>query len=135
MVLVSSTIIEEIEAMRKPGLAPLAMFYYDFKEDEKKDLRGLLSSVLFRLYNQSDSYYNVLSTFDSTHRKGAQSPSDNELVRCLVISPRTSPGLSYCRCLGRMFKHICSVIPPQRGLIAFGEPYWLTTPKPAYMRH
>ena len=66
--------------MRKPGLASLAMFYYDFKEDEKKDLRGLLSEVLFRLHNQSDSYYNVLSTFDSTHPKGAQSPSDNGLV-------------------------------------------------------
>jgi hypothetical protein len=42
-VFVSSTTIEVIEAMRKPGLASLAMFYYDFKEDEKKDLRGLLS--------------------------------------------------------------------------------------------
>ncbi len=69
--------------MRKSGLALLAMFYYDFREDEKKDLRGLLSSVLFQLCDQSDSYYNVLSTFYSTHRDGAQSPSDDELVRCL----------------------------------------------------
>jgi hypothetical protein len=83
MVLASSTIIEEIESMRKSGLAVLAMFYYDFREDEKKDLRGLLSSVLFQLCDQSDSYYNILSTFYSTHRDGAQSPSDEELVRCL----------------------------------------------------
>jgi len=83
MVLASSTIIEEIEAMRKSGLALLAMFYYDFREDEKKDFRGLLSSVLFQLCDQSDSYYNILSTFYSTHRDGAQSPSDDELVRCL----------------------------------------------------
>ena len=69
--------------MRKSGLASLAMFYYDFKEDEKKDLRGLLSSLLFQLCDQSNSYYDILSTFYSTHRDGAQSPSNDELVRCL----------------------------------------------------
>jgi hypothetical protein len=57
----SSTIIEEIETMRKSGLASLAIFYHDFREGQKKDLRGLLSSVLFQLCDQSDSYYNVLS--------------------------------------------------------------------------
>ena len=69
--------------MRKSGLASLAMFYYDFREDGKKDLRGLLSSALFQLCDQSDSYYDVLSSFYSTHRDGAQSPGDDELVRCL----------------------------------------------------
>ena len=69
--------------MRKSGLASLAMFYYDFREDEKKDLRGLLSSLLFQLCDQSNSYYDILSTFYSTHRDGAQSPSNDELVRCL----------------------------------------------------
>jgi hypothetical protein len=82
-VLASSTIIEEIDNMRKSGLASLAMFYHDFREDEKKDLRGLLSSVLFQLSDQSDSYHGILSTFYSTHRDGAQSPSDDELVQCL----------------------------------------------------
>jgi len=70
--------------MRKSGLASLAMFYYDFRENEKKDLRGLLSSILFQLCNQSDSYYDVLASFYSTHRDGAQSPGDDELVRCLM---------------------------------------------------
>jgi hypothetical protein len=79
----SSTIIEEIETMRKSGLASLAMFYYDFREDEKKDLRGLLSSVLFQLSDQSHSYYDMLSTFYSTHRDGTQSPSDDELAQLL----------------------------------------------------
>jgi len=65
------------------GLASLAMFYYDFREDEKNDLRGLLSSVLFQLCDQSDSYYTIISKFYSTHRDGAQSPSDDELIRCL----------------------------------------------------
>jgi len=68
--------------MQKSGLASLAMFYYDFREDEKKGLRGLLS-VLVQLSDQSNSYYDVLSAFYSTHRDGAQIPSDDELVRCL----------------------------------------------------
>ena len=79
----SSTIIQEIEAMRKCGLASLAFYYYDFREDRKKDLRGLLSSVLFQLCDQSDSYHDILSTFYSIHRHGAQSPSDDELAGCL----------------------------------------------------
>ena len=37
--LASSTIIEDVESMRKSGLASLAFFYYDFREDAKKDLR------------------------------------------------------------------------------------------------
>ena len=79
----SSTIIEEIEAMRKCGLALLAFHYYDFREREKKDRRGLLSSVLFQLCDQSESYHGIFSTFYSTHRDGARSPSDDELAQCL----------------------------------------------------
>ena len=81
--LVSSTIIEEIEAMRKSGLVSLAFYYYDFRDDQKKDLRGLLSSVLFQLCDQSDSYYDILSGFYSAHGHGEQSPSDDDLSRCL----------------------------------------------------
>ena len=81
--LASSTIIEEIEAMRVSGLVSLVMFYCDFREDRKKDLRGLLSSMLFQLCDQSDSYHDILSTFHAKHRNGKQSPSDDELVRCL----------------------------------------------------
>jgi NACHT domain len=84
MVLASSTIIENIENMHKADCASLAIYYYDFKEDQKKDLRGLLSSVLFQLCGQSDSYYNTLSTFFSAYCDGAQSPGDSDLVRCLT---------------------------------------------------
>jgi hypothetical protein len=83
MGLASSTIIEEIESMQKSGLASLAIFYYDFKEDEKKDLRGLLSSVLVQLCRQSAAYCNILSKFYSEHEDGSKSPSNDALVRCL----------------------------------------------------
>jgi hypothetical protein len=82
-VLASSTIIEEIETMERSGLASLAIFYYDFTEDSKKDLRGLLSSVLVQLCRQSDSYCNVLSKFYSEHEDGCKAPSDDALVQCL----------------------------------------------------
>ena len=60
------------------------MYFYDFRDDLKKDLRGQVSSMLFQLCDQSDSYSNVLSTFHSTHRHGGQSPRDEELIQCLV---------------------------------------------------
>jgi hypothetical protein len=63
MLVASSTVIDDIENMHKAGRASLAMYYYDFRENQKKDLRGLLSSVLFQLCDQSDSYYNIVSTF------------------------------------------------------------------------
>ena len=81
--LISSTIIEDILSMRKAGLASLAFFYCDFREDRKKDLRGLLSSFLVQLYHQSDSYFKILSNFHSEHDKGSRPPSDDELAGCL----------------------------------------------------
>jgi hypothetical protein len=83
MALASATIIEELEVMRKCGLVSLAFYYHDFRDDQKKDLCGLLSSVLSQLCDQSDTYHNILSTFYSAHRNGAQSPSLDGLVRCL----------------------------------------------------
>ena len=70
--------------MQKSGLALLAIFYYDFREDRKRHISGLLSSVLFQLCDQSDSYYDVLSAFYSAHRNGGESPSDDDLVQCLM---------------------------------------------------
>jgi hypothetical protein len=83
-VLCSSSIIEDIITMQKSGLASLAFFYCDFREDEKKDLRGLLSSLLVQLCHQSDSYCEILSKFYSEHKNGSQHPSDDTLVQCLT---------------------------------------------------
>ena len=79
----SSTIIDDIDDMRKAGLASLAFFYCDFREDRKKDLRGLLSSVLVQLCHQSDSYSEFLSKLYSEHANGSRHPSDDVLVGCL----------------------------------------------------
>ncbi len=69
--------------MRKAGLASLAFFYCDFREDQKKGLRGLLSSLLVQLCHQSDSYSGILSKFYSEHANGARHPSDDVLAGCL----------------------------------------------------
>jgi hypothetical protein len=84
IVLGSSSIIEDIGAMQKSGLASLAFFYCDFREDEKKHLRGLVSSMLVQLCHQSDSYCKILSKLYSDHKNGLQHPSDDTLVGCLT---------------------------------------------------
>jgi len=80
--LTSSTIIENIGAMqKKAGLASLAIFYFDSKEGQKKDLQGLLSSLLIQLGHQSTSYYDILSGFYANHSN--QHPKDTPLFECL----------------------------------------------------
>ena len=80
--------------MRKAGLASLAFFYFDFREDQKKDLRGLLSSVLVQLCHQSDSYSEFLFKLYSGHANGSRHPSDDVLVgylRDLLNLPGQAP--------------------------------------------
>ena len=80
--------------MRRSGLASLVIFYYDFREDQKKGLRGLLSSMLVQLGHQSDSYCDILSKLRSEHDDGSKDPSDDALIRCLkrlFELPRQTP--------------------------------------------
>jgi hypothetical protein len=84
MLLASSTIIEEIEIMRKSGLALLGFFYHDFRDDQKKDRHGLLSSLLIQLGHQSDAYSDILTKLYLDHANGSQHPSDDALLRCLT---------------------------------------------------
>ena len=80
----SSSIIQDIIAMQEAGLASLAFFYCDFRENQKRDLRGLLSSLLVQLCHQSDSYCDILFDFYSEHAEGSQDPSDDDLAKCLT---------------------------------------------------
>ena len=83
MLLASSAIIEDIRTLQKSGLASLAFFYCDFREGEKKDAHGLLSSLLVQLGGQSDIYSATLSDFYAAHGRGSQHASDDELLECL----------------------------------------------------
>jgi len=80
--------------MRRSGLASLVIFYYDFREDQKKGLRGMFSSVLVQLGHQSDSYCDILSKLYSEHDDGSKDPSDDALIhclKCLLELPRQFP--------------------------------------------
>ena len=79
----SSSIIHDIQSMCVSGQASLAFFYCDFREDQKKDGRGLLSSLLVQLCGQSDAYYDALFKFYEAHDKGSRYAGDSELAQCL----------------------------------------------------
>ena len=79
----SSAIIEDIYGMRASGQASLAFFYCDFKDDRKKERRGLLSSLLVQLCDQSNAYCAIFSDFYLEHDSGSQYASDSELAQCL----------------------------------------------------
>jgi hypothetical protein len=67
----SSAIVEDIDGLRKQGLATLGFFYCDFRDDDKKKLRGLVSSLLVQLCDHSDPYSTILSRFYSANRRGS----------------------------------------------------------------
>ena len=69
--------------MRKRGVASLGFFYCDSKDDDKKNLRGLVSSLLVQLCDHSDSYSTILSEFYSENGDGSRQPRDSELIGCL----------------------------------------------------
>jgi len=82
----SSLMIQDIRILCAAGLASLAFFYCDSRENEKKDYRGLLSSLLVQLCYQSDVYYDSLSKFYLVHGNGSQNASNSELTHCLKLT-------------------------------------------------
>jgi len=59
---ISSSIIEQVNTVCQAGLATIAFFYVDFRDGDKQDIRGLLSSILIQLCNQSDNFSEILSS-------------------------------------------------------------------------
>ncbi|KAF8256562.1 hypothetical protein EI94DRAFT_1858098, partial [Lactarius quietus] len=78
-----STVIREIDRMRKAGLALMAYFFFDFRDTQKQHRRDLLSSLLFQLSARSDACHDIFSRLYLDHDEGAQQPSDNALSQCL----------------------------------------------------
>ena len=80
----SSTIIEDVRSLCRTGLATCALFYCDFRDDAKQDGRGLQSSLILQLCNQSDDFSAVVSDFFYSSRdRGSGLPSNNALMECL----------------------------------------------------
>ena len=80
---VSSTVIQDIEAMCEAGNASMAYFYFDFRDVNKQRLRDLIPSLLTQLSSRSHPRCNILSNLYSTHDEGKKQPSDTTLAGCL----------------------------------------------------
>ena len=62
----------------------MAYSYFDFRDTEKKHLRGLLFSLIFQLSSESDPCYQILSRLYSDHAGGMREPSEDPLSQCPV---------------------------------------------------
>ena len=80
---ISSTIIEDIKNMRDARSALIAYYYFDYKDTSKRDIRGLLASLLFQLGRDSDSCWNALYQLYTACKDGSEQPSIAALSTCL----------------------------------------------------
>ena len=71
-------------SLRDAGQASLAYFYFDFRDEEKKqDIRNFLTSLLVQLSSYSGPCCKITSRIYSTHGKGSQQPSNDALTNYL----------------------------------------------------
>ena len=80
---VSSTVIQDIEAVCKTGDASMAYFYFDFRNAGKQGLQDLVRSLLTQLSAHSAARCDILSNLYSARDKGKNQPSDSDLTECL----------------------------------------------------
>lgn len=81
----SSSIIQDLEAMRNTGLISLAYYYFDYKDSEKQHRRGLLSSLLLQLTARSDAFCDILDRLHLNCDMGLRQPSESDLIKCLKM--------------------------------------------------
>jgi hypothetical protein len=83
--LLSSAIIEDINAMCKAGSASMAYFYCDFKDNYKQSRLDMIPSLLAQLSapSRSDRCRDILSRLYSAYNHGAQMPTGSVLTECL----------------------------------------------------
>ncbi|KAI0289215.1 ankyrin repeat-containing domain protein [Russula brevipes] len=63
--------------------ASIAYYYFDYKDVSKRDVRGLLASLLFQLGDDSDRCWDALHGLYKMCRDGSDQPSDAHLAKCL----------------------------------------------------
>ena len=79
----SSAIVQDISALQEAGRASLAYFYFDLRDEKKKDLCGALASILIQLSARSGSFCEILSHLHVAHDDGAHQPSTSTMIACL----------------------------------------------------
>jgi hypothetical protein len=81
MLLTSSAIIEDIRKMRTNGSALVAHYYFDFNDATKRDIGGLLASLLSQLSHDSDCFREIL--YELYKMSGDERPKASALENCL----------------------------------------------------
>jgi hypothetical protein len=81
--LLSSSIIRDIIALRNSGQASIAYFYFDFRDIDKQKPQNLLASLLIQLSFRSDPRCDVLSRLYSDRDRGLEKPNDQAMMECL----------------------------------------------------
>jgi hypothetical protein len=69
--------------MRESRSVLLAYHYFDFRDAAKRDVRGLLTSLLIQLCDGSDNCWDILSQFYTKCGNGSEHPTDAALSQCL----------------------------------------------------
>ena len=94
MSITSSAIIQRIMTLRDTGNATLAYFYFDFRHEEKQNLRNFVTSVLVQLSTYSKPCCDIIYRLYLAHGKGTQQPSNSiltdrlmEMLRVAVENP------------------------------------------------
>ena len=80
---ISSAIIEYIRKEIEARPALIASYYFNRKDASKRDVRGLLASLLFQLGHLSERCWDILHRLYITSHDGSERPSDTDLERCL----------------------------------------------------
>ena len=87
MLIVSAGIIQYIltsrQASRDTGKAALAYFYFDFRDEQKTNVRDAVTSLLIQLSADSKPCRDIIYRLYSAHGKGTQQPSNEILIDCL----------------------------------------------------
>jgi hypothetical protein len=80
---ISSAIIEDLQNNIEARSALVAYYYFDYKDSSKRDLRGLLASLVFQLAGDSDRCWSVLYRLYTKCRNGSDQPGNAALAECL----------------------------------------------------
>ena len=77
---ISSAIIEDLQSKREAGSVLLAYYYFDYKDSSKRDIRGLLASLVFQLGDDSVLCWGAFYQLYIKCRDGSDQPSNAALA-------------------------------------------------------
>ena len=79
---ISAAIIQHVMTLPDTGSAVLAYFYFDFRDEQKKTVRGAVDSLLIQL-SALKPCRDIIYRLYSTHGKGSQQPNNEILIDSL----------------------------------------------------